>query len=242
MRIFIFLFVTTSFTIGFSSSYGQDYYSQMDRFLEKYHNENGLIDYVDIGKNDATLDSLYTAIGAMNLADRDESFLKAFYINAYNTIVIKQVVVFYPIEKPFDVTGFFDNIKNTVSGKEYTLDELEKTIITPRFKDPRIHFALVCAAKGCPPIEEKAFRPETVDEELDRITRQVLNDPYFVRVKGDAVYLTKVFDWYGDEFKEGGSIISYINQYRDEPIPEKSKIKFNEYDWMLNDYQSSAEE
>lgn len=227
--------------LSFYTAYSQDYYSQMDRFLDKYHNENGLIDYVDIAKNDATLDSLYMQIERMNLSDRDEDWLKAFYINAYNTIVIKQVVVFYPIRKPFDVNGFFDNIKNQVSGQEYTLDELEKKIIIPRFRDPRIHFALVCAAKGCPAIQRTAFRPETVDEELDRITREVLNDPEYVKVKGKNLYLSRIFEWYQKEFEINGSVIAYINQYRNEPIPEDFKVRYYEYDWALNDYRSADE-
>lgn len=219
-------------------TFSQEYYDQMDRFLGQYHSDNGLIDYVDIAKNNKKLDSLYSIIGEIDLAERDESFLKVFYINAYNIIVIKQVVVFYPIEKPFDVSGFFDNIKNKVGNNEYTLDELEKSIIIPQFRDPRIHFALVCAAKGCPTIQKTAFRPETIEAELERITKEVINDPYFVRYENETLYLSKIFSWYNKEFTIDGSLIDFINQYRNESVPEGTVIEFNAYDWSLNEEKS----
>lgn len=235
MRTFIISILTFLFFITQNRVDGQEYYDQMDRFLDSYHSENGLIDYFYISKNDLRLDSLYTAIGEMNLSGKDEAFLKAFYINAYNVIVIKQVVVFYPIKKPFDVNGFFDNIKNIVANKEYTLDELEKKIIIPTFSDPRIHFALVCAAMGCPAIQNKAFRPETIEEDLDRIAREVINNPYFVKYENGMLNLSKMFQWYASEFTAEGSVISYINQFRDEQIPESVLIEYNEYDWSLNE-------
>ena len=229
--------ILTIITLFLSHSHAnsQEYYDQMDQFLEKYHSKSGLIDYLHIAKNDATLDSLYTIIGEMNLEEKDDDFLKAFYINTYNIIVIKQVVVFYPINNPFDVNGFFDNIMNFISGFDYTLDELEKRMIIPKFEDPRIHFALVCAAKGCPAIQQKAFRPETIEEELVRITKEVINNPYFVNYENDVLKLSKIFDWYGEEFTTEGSLIDYINTYRDEPVANTSSIEFNEYDWSLND-------
>lgn len=230
LTIFSFLFFLHNIQLK-----AQEYYNQMDRFLDNYHSESGLIDYLHIAKNDATLDSLYSSIGVMNLQDKDDDFLKAFYINAYNIIVIKQVVVFYPIEKPFDVNGFFDNIKHIVNNKEYTLDELEKGIIIPAFSDPRIHFALVCAAKGCPKIQHQAFRPETIEEDLERIAKEVINDPYFVKYENGTLNVSKIFDWYANEFQTEGSVIAYINQYRNDPIPESAKIEYNEYDWSLND-------
>ena len=235
MRLFTLAALLFLFILSNNQLKAQEYYDQMDRFLDNYHSESGLINYLHIAKNDATLDSLYSAIGEMDLRDKDDDFMKAFYINAYNIIVIKQVVVFYPIEKPFDVNGFFDNIKHIVSNKEYTLDELEKGIVIPSFSDPRIHFALVCAAKGCPKIQHQAFRPETVEEDLESIAKEVINDPFFVKYENGTLNLSKIFDWYANEFEAKSSLIAYINQYREEPIPESVKIEYNEYDWSLND-------
>lgn len=221
---------------GWSSVLAQErYFDQLDDFLARYHQPGGLIDYSHISKVDETLDSLYDAVGTIDLTDSSESFAKAFYINAYNIIVIKQVTAFYPIKGPFDIQGFFDNIQSVVAGREMTLDVLEKQVILPRFKDPRIHFALVCAARSCPVIDEKAYRPETIEDELDRVAQQVCNNDFYVKLKGKTLYLSKIFDWYAAEFTGGQTIVAYLNQYREEPIPEGVKIRYNDYDWSLND-------
>ena len=108
-------------------------------------------------------------------------------------------------------------------------------MIIPKFKDPRIHFALVCAARSCPVISMYAYRAETIEEELDRITRNVCNDERYVRLEGDTLYLSKIFDWYYNEFTVDQSLVTYLNQYREESIPDDVKIEYDEYDWSLND-------
>jgi len=94
---------------------------------------------------------------------------------------------------------------------------------------------LVCAAKGCPSLSRKAFRPENVEDELNRLVKEVCNDPRFVNVEGGNVRLSKIFDWYEREFTANGSLIDFINKYREEPISEDLNVVFRYYDWTLND-------
>ncbi len=235
-KIYLFLVIMGLFSNSLNAQeLSTEFFDKFDSFLGQYHRESGLVDYVNIQKDNSRLDSLYKILGNANLKDRDEDYQKAFYINAYNIIVIKQVGVFYPIKSPFDVNGFFDNIKNPVAGNSLTLDELEKKVITSKFKDPRIHFALVCAAKGCPSLSRLSFRPESIEEELERITKEVCNNPRFVNVEGDNVRLSKIFDWYEMEFANNGTLIDFINRYRDEPLSADLEIVFRYYDWTLND-------
>ncbi len=225
------------FALNFNVLAQSSFFDQVDLFLQKYM-KNGQINYAAIKNNPEQLNKLYDMIGNMSLEGKSEAFRKAFHINAYNMLVIKQVIVFYPITTPFDVNGFFDNIKHEVCRDELTLDELEKGLMLPTYKDPRIHFALVCAAKGCPPLAEKAYRPEIVEDQLEEKTVQMINDHLFVKERPGEIRLSKIFEWYAEEFSDNQStVLDYLNQYRVSKIPEQTKVRYDEYDWSLNDFQ-----
>jgi hypothetical protein len=170
----------------------------------------------------------------MDLTDADKNTKTAFYLNAYNIIVIQSVINNLPIAKPTDVNGFFDETKHNVAGVNLTLNEIENTKLRP---DARVHFALVCAAKGCPKISSEAFTPEKVESQLSSLTKKALNDNTFIKVDNAkaTVQISKIFDWYGVDFvKSAGSALAYINSYRDVKIPENFKIAYYEYNWNLN--------
>ena len=167
-----------------------------------------------------------------DLEKASEAQRKAFQINAYNLFVIKQIVEHYPISSPMDIAGFFDSREFDLAGKSTTLNDLEAGLRS----DPRIHFALVCAAIGCPKIQSGAFMPATLDAQLDSRTRAAMNDPYFIRFKeGDQrAEVSQIFNWYAIDFGGPESVLEYINQFRTLPIPPATPIDFYEYDWKLN--------
>ncbi|RMF59375.1 MAG: DUF547 domain-containing protein [Calditrichaeota bacterium] len=165
---------------------------------------------------------------------------KAFWINTYNVLVINTVVEYYPIRSPMDVKGFFDRITHNVGGKHLTLDEIENQLLRKHFKDPRLHFALVCAARGCPPLVSSAYHPEQIEEELESRAKEVLNNSFFVEWVPDAnrVYLSELFRWYQSDFiTDSTNLIDYINQYREKIIPGEADIEFRKYDWALNELE-----
>ncbi|MEM6377537.1 MAG: DUF547 domain-containing protein, partial [Bacteroidota bacterium] len=162
---------------------------------------------------------------------------QAFYINAYNLLVIEGAASNYPLKSVLDIGGFFDAKKKTVAGKKMTLNQLEKDRLLKVYKDARFHFVLVCGAIGCPPITNFAYRPETLEQQLATQTRKALNDPSFIRVDNSAktVKLSQIFEWYPGDF--GGSkssAIEFINRYRNTAIPSDYKISFYTYDWTVN--------
>jgi len=118
-----------------------------------------------------------------------------------------------------------------------TLDELEAMLFDQTL-DPRFHFALVCAAEGCPVLTDHAYRGDSLDAQLDRKTRHTLNDTTHVQVdpESQAIWVSRIFDWYRSHFTEGDtSILEYISQYRSAPLPSSYDLSFKEYDWSLND-------
>lgn len=236
LRLIIFLLLP-SFT------FSQSFFESVNHFLiANVH--DGKIDYQFLKENPEELHNLIFEISEFTLEDQDEDFQTAFYINAYNLLVVKQVCDNYPIQSPLDIEGFFKKNTFMVAGESLTLDDLEfKKLINPT-KDPRIHFALGCAAKSCPFLYDQAYTPKHLQEQLDFRAQLIIDQPNYVSVDNGKreVLLNKVFDWYGDQFvlntgsllTYNGSLLTYINRYRFYEVPVDYEVKFQEYDWSLN--------
>lgn len=212
----------------------ETFFGEADEFFKAYVKE-GKVQYEAIQQNPQKLNSLVNRITQWDGAP--ESTQKAFYLNAYNVLAIKSVVDHYPVESPTNIDGFFDKIRHVVAEEKLTLDELEKERLYKNWPDPRLHFALVCAADGCPPLKKGAFFPENLDEQLDQHTEKALKDEDFVRFdqNGRRVEVSQIFKWYREDFlKKAGSILGYINKKRNDPLPSDTRVGFYEYDWSLN--------
>ena len=210
---------------------------QADAFLAKYVS-GGNVAYKKVQQDPAMINNLYTLIGEVDLSAASDNEKKAFYINAYNLIVIQQITAYYPMKSALDKNGFFDRQKHKVAGEMLTLDQIEKGKVILKYRDPRVHFAFSCAARGCPPLANFAYRPERIDDQLERATGHSLKDFRFIRFDLDnrTVLLSKIFDWYERDFTaEGLTVVEYINQYRDKEIPRGFKIEYYAYDWSLNE-------
>lgn len=167
----------------------------------------------------------------------------AFWINAYNAFAIKGVLDGYSPRTTFGRYGYFIGRAYQVGGERINLYDLERNLLIPDFKEPRIHFAIVCASKSCPNLQSQAFMANTMDEQLDRGARAFINDPTRNRFdrKERIAYLSKIFDWFEDDFvAHSGSLIAYVRQYVSDPGLVQDlettpyTVQFLEYDWRLN--------
>jgi len=113
-----------------------------------------------------------------------------------------------------------------------SLNDIENVIIRPTFKDARIHFAVNCAAKSCPPLLNKAYTASNVQSLLESQTKKFVNNAALTTITPDAVTISKIFDWYGEDF---GDLITYLNKYSSTKINAGAKVNFMEYDWSLNE-------
>jgi hypothetical protein len=206
-------------------------FADFDQFFRE-NVQGGRVRYVDLAVSPVVLEDLVRRIGETDLSQASAVQTKAFSINAYNVLVIWQVVEHYPIPSPMDIAGFFDRQTYLVAGKKKTLNELEAGLRS----DPRVHFALVCGALGCPKILNAAYLPAKLDQQLDAVTRQALNDPVFMRYQeGDQfVELSQIFNWYAQDFGGEAAVLAYINGFRTRPIPEETAISYYDYNWKLN--------
>ncbi len=232
MKAIIFTILTYTLT----SLSTADFTKNAGALLEKQVT-NGLVNYEAIANNPAKINQLYEEVGSTSLDGASDAEKKAFYINAYNIATIYQIIQNYPVKSPMNINGFFDKNKHQVAGKSLTLNQLEKEHLLKDHFDARAHFVLVCAAMSCPPLASFAYQADQLDQQLEERTQQALNNPEFIRVDKNKkkVRISKIFDWYkGDFTKNQASVLQYINQYRDEKIPESYKVGYYEYSWALN--------
>lgn len=214
-----------------------NFFDEAEEFFSEHVNSKGLVNYKAIKNKPENLNSLVAMIGVADLESMEGNEKKAFLINSYNILVIKGIINNYPTSSPLDIDGFFKKIEYKVGGEQLTLSDLENEVIMSEFPDSRLHFALVCAAKGCPPLKSDAYLPEKLENQLEASTEFAVNNKEFVSTTSFPALakLSKIFEWYADDFKsEGGSVLGFINEYREEQIPKTHKMVYLDYDWSLN--------
>lgn len=211
----------------------EDFFEQADNFFKTYAVE-GNIKYAQLKVNSSTLQPLIAFIGKQKVDQVDTYRRKAYLINCYNLLVIHAVLQEYPIERVQDTEKFFKRDKYLVGGAMITLDHLEYKLIFKDYKDPRLHFVLVCAAKGCPPIPSYAYTPGNLNEQMNTQCQYTLDDPDFLKVNSQEcnIELSPIFKWYKDDFFP--SIPEFINAHRSQAIPAECPTSYYDYDWTLN--------
>jgi len=214
------------------------------RLLGQYVDSEGRVAYRDL-KSEAE-DSLATYLRALARA-RPEAWSRqeqlAFWINAYNAGVVWAVLQGESPEPLLGRAKIFKIWKYEVAGKERTLDEVEHQILRPRFQEPRIHFALVCAASSCPPLRQEAYVAGRLEAQLDEQARRFINDTrknQLLREK-NRLRLSQIFDWFRDDFEHDGSLPEFLARFVDGPNTRQwlhqaqdLQIDFVDYDWTLN--------
>ena len=179
----------------------------------------------------------------------------AFLINAYNAWTVELILEHYPGIQSIRDIGFLPGAAwrlrlVALFGQKMSLDNLEHDMIRgwDRFREPRIHFAVNCAAVGCPALLDHAYSGVTLDEQLDRNSRLFLTD----RSKNYAIrgnlYVSPIFRWYREDFQDGwggyASLPTFLAEYGEAlGLSEAQKaalmsgqmrIRFSRYDWSLN--------
>lgn len=197
----------------------------------------GGVAYDMLAKNHGVLEKAKAELTSVNRADiaaLSAGGRIAYYINLYNLYTIDLIVRHLPL-----TTGIRD-IANPwgvkfvpLFGDMVSLDNIETDILRKQFKDPRIHFALVCASKSCPVLQGSPYTGDSLDAQLKRAAFNFLTDTSRNVFTDHSMNLSKIFEWSGDDFKKPyGSFSSFIASVLARPVGPK--IHFNDYDWSLN--------
>ncbi len=171
----------------------------------------------------------------------------AYWINLYNALTVKVVLDAYPVNSikkihrgVVPLTGPWSDMHGRVAGQDLTLDQIEHGILRPIWQDERIHYAVNCAAYGCPQLLETAFTAENSEALLEAGARAYVNSPQGVRVVNDGlVIISSIYDWYAVDF--GGTeeaVLQHLVKYADTELAAfltnfEGVIEYA-YDWRLN--------
>ncbi len=226
-------------------------HSTFDALLKKYVNGNGGVDYHGL-KTDT--DALHAYVASLATAPfdemgRDEKL--AFLINAYNAFTLDLIVEWLDKDigsiRDIPADKRWDDVRWKVAGNTWSLSQIEHEQIRPKFQEPNIHFALVCAAVGCPPLRAEAYAAAHIKEQLANQAEIVHRNGsrWFQRDPGDdTLHLTSLYEWYGGDFEQvENSVLDYAARYAPELAEElhsgkRPTIEWLDYDWSLNNQEN----
>jgi hypothetical protein len=209
-------------------------HSIWDELLKKHVQENGLVDYKGFQSDRDSLDKYLKSLSA-NKPDNSwtRKELLAYYINLYNAYTVDLILNNYPVESIKDISGAWTKEFIAIGDVEISLGGIENSLLR-KMNEPRIHFAINCASISCPKLLNEAFTATKLEEQLDRVTREFINSDKN-EIDNDVVKLSRIFDWYKNDFTENVDLIGYINKYADKQINLKANISYKDYNWALND-------
>ena len=228
-----YLAILTFITFHFGV-FAQPNYDTYNAFLQKNVSATGTVNYKNIKNSKTDLDKIVAVFAAKT---PDKTWAKndalTYWLNAYNLFTIKLIADNYPVKKITDLDGGKPwNVKRIeLAGQKYSLNQIENDIIRPTYKDARIHFAVNCAAKSCPPLLNKAFTAATVQSVLDQRTKSFITGKTNVLGEKNAK-ISKIFDWYKVDF---GDITAFLSKYSTVKVAKDAKVEFSDYDWNLNE-------
>jgi hypothetical protein len=219
-------------------------HSPWHRIVRTHVDVTGRVAYKSIADAEITLLRAYleSIAGARPEAwPRDDQI--AFWLNAYNAGIVSAVLEGQDAESVITRARLFKSWKFRVAGSDRTPDDIENQILRKQFQEPRIHFALVCASVGCPPLRRSAYTADSLTLQLDDQARRFINDPQHnvIDPASRRFELSSIFDWFRADFERAsGTVPRYVARYvRDENARQwlldgAVPTKYLEYDWSLN--------
>jgi hypothetical protein len=222
------------------TAHAQNWPDTYNRLLGKYVTSGG-VKYAEWKGNAADLQAIQTVVDGIakeNISAMGKQQQLAFYLNAYNAWILHEALGKYPTKSVKDVLfTFFTGKRITVAGQQTSFNALEKETIRSKFSEPRVHFALNCASRSCPPLNREAFAADKLDGQFEKLAKGYVNSERGVKYSAETktAELSKIFDWYKDDFKGEGGALAFINKRRATPIPNDAKVSYQDYDWGLNE-------
>lgn len=244
------IFFSSSLVYGNECSEIDHQHSEWTTILQTY-TKDGLVNYSSLKNEGMEIFDSYLEKLSNTCADDYMKWTRAqriaFWVNAYNGFTVKLILNEYPLESIRDI-GFFplaafrqkfipmDGLK----GGKISLNDIEHKTLRADFKEPRIHFGLVCASIGCPPLIDRAYTADTLDQQLEQQTKLFLanKERNYYDAESSTLYLSPIFKWFEEDFQLDGQTVSqYAAQYMEgyEATDPDVSIEYTHYDWSLNE-------
>ena len=195
----------------------------------------------------ARLDGYLSALQAVNPATLTRDRQLAYWINLYNALTVDVVLENYPVASIRDIKdgplsiGPWNRPLAQVAGETLTLNDIEHRIIRPTFNEPRIHYALNCAAVGCPNLMNRAWQAPTLERDFAAAERAYINDPRGVRFDDRGrLILSKIYIWFREDFGVNEkAVLAYLKTVAEPELRAQlnnaSRASAYDYNWALND-------
>ena len=238
--------------------------------LARYVDTHGLVDYAAFQRDQAGLSAYLSAAEALSLGavkQQSEQEQIAFWLNVYNALTLRTVLLNYPIHTKFQTTDSYpaesirqipdvwDAIHFKVAGASLSLNDIENSILRGQFHEPRIHLALVCAARSCPPLRRELYAASTLNSQLDDQARRFLatDNGFFIVREQNIVRISPIFQWYQQDFsalpalqgyaESVAPVLGFIARYvsddqRSYLRNRQPTVEYIDYDWGLNQQQA----
>lgn len=226
-----------------------------DRLLRTYlsRDEDGVnrIAYAEVSTADRKVLETYIAgLSAVPIGRYRRAEQFAYWVNLYNAATVRLVLEHYPVATIRDIDispgvvsdGPWGRKLITVEGDALSLDDIEHRILRPIWRDPRIHYAVNCAAVGCPNLQPRAFTPQNAEFLLDAGAEGYVNDARGVSLQDGRLVVSSIYAWFAEDF--GGDTTGVLGHLRIFARPELlrrldrvGRIDGYDYDWALNDVE-----
>ncbi len=225
----------------------------LDRYLSQGSDGINRIDYRAAMNARAGLHGYMRELEAVPVSSLNRTEQFAYWVNLYNALTVATVLDHYPVETIRDIdisSGLFSNgpweaTLVEVEAMPLTLDDIEHRILRPIWRDARVHYAVNCAALGCPNLYAEAFDADRLESQLDAAARSFVNHPRGARIEEGALYVSSIYDWFESDF--GGSdagVITHLKRYADPTLATQlesiDEIEDHDYDWALNDASTAS--
>lgn len=220
----------------------------LETYLVRGEDDINRVDYRGVAPEDrARLDAYLEALSGTEVDRLSRASQLPFWINLYNALTVQVVLDHFPVDsiREIDISpGFFSNGPwgrklLRVEGEEISLNDVEHRILRPIWQDPRIHYAVNCAALGCPNLQPRAFTPENAESLLEKGASDYVNHPRGVFFRDGELVVSSIYDWYQADF--GGSeagVIDHLMEHARPGLRERlqdfREIDGYRYDWSLN--------
>lgn len=226
-------------------------YALLEHVLQRYVREDGTVDYRGIRADPGKLTRFTSQIASVG-PDRHPTLFPsreaklAYWINAYNATVLQVFANEYP-EKRLQLTRllgrarFFYKAKHVFGGVPRSLDDIESNSMRKGLKEPRIHFAIVCASASCPWLSREAYRPEKLEAQLEAAASKYFSQSRNFRFDGAKreLWLPEIFDWFRQDWGGNQGVLRFVGKYRQREasrlLAPGVRIRYFPYDWSPND-------
>lgn len=237
-------------------------HSPWDRVLKQFVTETSRVDYAALKAAPGDLNQYVSQLAARSPVSRPQEFPTreaqlAYWINAYNALVMKSVIEHWPTKSVRDIGflpySFFWLQKFEVGGRKYTLNHIENDFLRKQLQEPRIHFVIVCAANSCPRLQREAFTAQNTAGLLEEAVRFFVNEPRNLKIDRAAnrVTVARILTFFNEDFENhvrragnariGHPLLDYIWLYANSEhraaleALQKPSVEDFAYDWGIND-------